>query len=487
VDGIWLSPFFKSPMKDFGYDVSDYCDVDPIFGSLADFGALLDKAHGLGLKVVIDQVFSHTSEEHPWFVESARSRDNPKADWYVWADPKPDGTPPNNWLGVFGGPAWAWSPRRRQYYLHNFLTEQPDLNFHNPAVQDAVLDAARFWLDRGVDGFRLDVVNYYFHDEALRDNPPAAYAKPPGWTYQYQRHAYDKSQPETLGFVARLRALTDEYADRMMVGEVGDDEPLPRQIEYTAGPDRLHTAYSFHLLDGRRGTPELFAQAVQAWSGVDGWPSWSIGNHDFVRFPTRLGGPDVTPEQTDAFMAALFALRGTLFLYQGEELGLPQAVVPFDQLQDPYAKAAFVGDSGRDGTRTPFPWTASDRMGGFTSAAHAWLPLDPRHIAQAADTQIDAPGSHLAVTRKLIGLRAKHPALRTGQAEVLSAPEGVLAVLRTEGTERVLCAVNLGHEPAILMRNDLAGAVLADSGLKAELAEDRLSLPPFGVAFVVLG
>jgi alpha-glucosidase len=487
VDGIWLSPFFKSPMKDFGYDVSDYRDVDPIFGTLADFDALLAKAHALGLKVIIDQVFNHTSDEHPWFVESAAEREGPKADWYIWADPKPDGTPPNNWLGVFGGPAWAWGPRRRQYYLHNFLTEQPDLNFHNPAVQDAVLDAARFWLDRGVDGFRLDVVNYYFHDVALRDNPPAAYAKPPGWTYQYQRHAFDKSQPETLGFVARLRALTDAYPDRMMVGEIGDDEPLLRQIEYTAGPHRLHTAYSFHLLDGRRGTPELFSQAVLAWTGVDGWPSWSLGNHDFVRFPTRLGGPDVTPEQTDAFMAALFALRGTLFLYQGEELGLPQAIVPFDQLQDPYAKAAFVGDSGRDGTRTPFPWTSGDPMGGFTTAARAWLPLDPRHIAQAADTQLGRPGSHMDVTRRLIRLRAEHPALRTGSAEVLAAPADVLAVVRTTETERVLCVVNFTARPTAFVHAGLAGATMLDSGLNAELAGGQLRLPAFGAAYLALG
>jgi alpha-glucosidase len=486
VDGIWLSPFFKSPMKDFGYDVSDYRDVDPIFGTLADFDVLLDKAHGLGLKVIIDQVFSHTSDAHAWFAESAASRDNPKADWYVWADPKPDGTPPNNWLGVFGGPAWAWGPRRRQYYLHNFLTEQPDLNFHNPRVQDAVLDAARFWLDRGVDGFRLDVVNYYFHDAALRDNPPAAYAKPPGWTYQYQRHEFDKSRAETLGFLARLRALTDAYPDRMMVGEIGDDEPLPRQIEYTAGADRLHTAYSFHLLDGRRGTPDLFGEAVATWNGVDGWPSWSLGNHDFVRFPTRLGGPNVTADQTDAFMAALFALRGTLFLYQGEELGLPQGVVPFDQLRDPYAKAAFVGDSGRDGTRTPFPWTAGEPMGGFTTAARAWLPLDPCHITQAADTQVGQAGSHLDITRKLIRLRAEQQALKTGSAKTLPATPSVLAVLRQYKSERILCLINLGPQAAVFEHADVDGATLLDCGLTAEHDGARIRLPSFGGAFLAL-
>ena len=230
VDGIWLSPFFTSPMADYGYDVSDYRDVDPLFGTLADFDALLAKAHGLGLKVIIDQVYSHTSEAHAWFRQSAASRDNPKADWYVWADAKPDGTPPNNWLSVFGGPAWTWGARRRQYYLHNFLTQQPDLNFHSAEVQQAILDVARFWLDRGVDGFRLDVANYYFHDAALTDNPPADYGKPPGWTYAYQRHLHDKSQPQTLDFLRRLRAVTDAYPDRMMLGEIGDDDPLARQL-----------------------------------------------------------------------------------------------------------------------------------------------------------------------------------------------------------------------------------------------------------------
>ena len=486
VDGVWLSPFFRSPMKDFGYDVSDYCDVDPLFGNLADFDALLARAHDLGLKVIIDQVYSHTSDEHPWFIESAASRANPKADWYVWADPKPDGTPPNNWLSVFGGPAWRWSPRRRQYYLHNFLSEQPDLNFHNPAVQDAVIEAARFWLDRGVDGFRLDVVNYYVHDAQLRDNPAASFAIPPGWTYLYQRHLFDKSRPETLAFVTRLRALTDQYSDRMMVGEIGDDEPLLRQIEYTDAPDRLHTAYSFHLLEAGHATPDLFSQALQAWDAAAGWPSWSLGNHDFVRFPTRLGGEAVTADQTDALMAALFCLRGTLFLYQGDELGLPQAHVPFELLQDPYARAAYTGDSGRDGTRTPFPWTSNDRMGGFTSALTAWLPPDPRHVAAAADTQIHAAGSHFDVTRRLIGLRSTHPALRSGDAVVLSAPPGVLAVRREEAEERILCVVNLEAAAATFAHPVLASAHLLDSGLKAEFSETTLNLPPFGAAFLVL-
>src|SRR5580698_1392906 len=278
-------------MKDFGYDVSDYRDVDPMFGSLADFDALLAEAHARGLKVIIDEVWSHSSDKHPWFVESSVSRESAKADWYVWADAKPDGTPPNNWLASFGGPAWTWSAKRRQYYFHNFLPEQPDLNFWNPAVQDAVLEVARFWLDRGVDGFRLDVVNYYVHDAELRDNPPAVHERTPPRTYEFQRHQFDKSQPETLDFIGQLRALTDRYPDRMMVGEITDDDDLARQREYSDGPDRLHTAYSFHFLNQRHATPELFTTAVAAWRGASGWPSWSLGNHDTPRFATRFGGP----------------------------------------------------------------------------------------------------------------------------------------------------------------------------------------------------
>jgi alpha-glucosidase len=486
VDAIWLSPFFKSPMKDFGYDVSDYRDVDPMFGALADFDALLAEAHARGLKVIIDQVWSHSSDKHQWFVESSASRENSRADWYVWADAKPDGTPPNNWLASFGGPAWTWSAKRRQYYLHNFLTQQPDLNFHSGEVRQAILDVARFWLDRGVDGFRLDVANYYFHDATLTDNPPADYDKPPGWTYAYQRHLHDKSQPQTLGFLKRLRAVTDEYPDRMMLGEIGDDEPLARQLEYTAGDDLLHTAYSFHLLDGRKGSADLFKEAIEPWRAAAGWPSWSLGNHDFVRFPTRLGGLSPSADQVDALMAALFSLRGTLFLYEGDELGLPQANVPFEKLRDPYAIAAYTGDSGRDGTRTPFPWSAASPHAGFTSSDDPWLPIDPRHAAMALDTQEARPHSHLAVTRDLVALRKAHAPLRIGSAEILDAPEGVLAVLRVQGNEQVLCVVNLGSAPTRFEHPALKSARLLEASHLAGMT-DSLSLGPYGRAFLAAG
>ena len=441
VEALWLSPFYASPMKDFGYDVSDYRDVDPMFGTLADFDRLLVEAHARGLKVVIDQVWSHTSDQHAWFRESAASRTGDKADWYVWADPKPDGSPPNNWLASFGGPAWTWSPRRRQYYLHNFLPEQPDLNYWTPAVQDAILDVARFWLDRGVDGFRLDVINYIAHDRALRDNPPADRERIPPTPTQMQRHLFDRSRPEALDFVRRLRALMDGYGERMTVGEVVDEPALPRQLEYTASPDRLHTAYSFFLLTAREATPALFAEALRAWGEADGWPSWSLGNHDVTRFTTRLAHGD--PRLSRTLMAVLLSLRGTAFLYQGDELGLPDAKVPFERLQDPFAIASYAGGSGRDGARTPMPWRSGAPMAGFSSAARTWLPADPAHAPLSVDVQEADPDSHLAFTRALIDQRRRSPALRLGSAELVIAPPGVLAFERRHGDERVFCVFEL--------------------------------------------
>ncbi len=446
-DAIWLSPFFRSPMKDYGYDVSDYIDVDPLFGSIADADALIKRAHELGLKVIIDQVWSHSSDQHAWFTESRASRDNAKADWYVWADAKPDGSPPNNWQAMFGGCAWTWDARRRQYYLHNFLPEQPDLNVRNPAVQDALLDVARFWLDRGIDGFRLDVVNFFVQDDALRDNPPITTLKrAPPRPHQFQRHLYDRTQPETLRFIARLRALLDQYG-AMAVGEIEDEEPLKVQREYTDGPDRLHTAYSFFLLRQRAMTPAIITDAMAQWEGARGWPSWSLSNHDVIRFPTRLADND--PQRTKLMLALLLSLRGAAFLYQGDELGLPHAEVPFERLHDPEAIAFWPSGIGRDGARTPMPWRRDANVAGFTEAADAWLPLDPRHTALAVDAQEGDPASMLAFTRTMIALRKQSAALREGEFIALDAPEPVLAFERRADGERMLCLFNLGPDPVL--------------------------------------
>lgn len=451
VDAVWLSPFFPSPMKDFGYDVSDYRGVDPAFGTLADFDALVAKAHQLGLKIVIDQVWSHTSDQHAWFKASAAG-DPVFADWYVWADAKADGSPPNNWRASFGGPAWNWHPARRQYYLHNFLPEQPDLNFHCLAVQDAILDVARFWLDRGVDGFRLDVINYLAHDGLLRDNPVRG-CEAAASTIRFQRQLHNKSQPEALAFVERLRTLLDSYGARMAVGEIFDDDMLGRQREYT-GPGRLHTAYSFHLLNAARATPALFRSAIEGWAGAGGWPSWSLGNHDVARFPSRLGQDD--PRLTRTLLALLLSLPGTPFLYQGEELGLPQARLPFEALRDPFAIASWTDagqDAGRDGARTPMPWSPDMPDG--------WLPLDTRHRARSVAAQDADPNSMLHFTREMMERRRASPALQTGETILRDAPDGVLAFERRLGDDRLLC------------RFELAGT-------------DRPDLPAFGHAIIRL-
>ncbi len=483
VDAIWLSPFFRSPMRDYGYDVSDYRDVDPLFGTLADFDRLLAEAHGLGLKLGIDQVWSHTSDQHPWFQDSAARR-NGRDDWYVWADAKPDGTPPNNWQASFGGPAWTWHPARRQYYLHNFLSSQPDLNFHAPDVQDAILDVARFWLDRGVDGFRLDVINYVAHDPSLADNPAVGHARPPAATIRFQRQVRNKSQPEALRFIARLRWLMDRYSDRMAVGEVVDDDMLGRQREYTDGADRLHTAYGFHLLTARAATPELFREAMAAWDGAAGWPSWSLGNHDVPRFPTRLAGDD--PARARALLLLLLCLRGTPFLYQGDELGLPQARVPFGRLRDPYAVASWTEaaqHAGRDGARTPMPWDEKEANAGFSEAAETWLPLDPWHEENAWMQQEPEPESMLNATRAMLELRRAYPALQIGDAVPVEAPPGVLAFERRLGGQRILCAFELGGAAAAIV--PAPGRLLRTEG-GAGRDGSRLALPPFSAAVLLL-
>ena len=482
VDGVWLSPFFRSPMKDYGYDVSDYRDVDPLFGTLADFDALLARAHALGLKVVIDQVWAHTSDQHPWFVESASSRDNPKADWYVWADAKPDGSPPNNWQAVFGGPSWTWGARRRQYYCHDFLVEQPDLNYWQPAVREEILGAAKFWLDRGVDGFRLDVINFVVNDPALTDNPIAEYRRPPAQATQYQKHIHDRSQPLALEFLGDLRALMDRYDARMTVGEIVDEEPLARQQEYTAPPSRLHTAYSFFLLAAKAANPALFAEALEAWRDAGGWPAWSLGNHDVDRFASRLAGDDHAHARI--LMAVLVCLRGTIFLYQGEELGLPQAKVPFERLRDPFAIAAYTGGAGRDGARTPMPWIADGANAGFSTSPETWLPVDDAHRPLAVDRQEADPNSMLVFTRKLIALRRASEALREGAATVMPAPEGVLAFEREGAGERLLCVFELagrGNRVAVP-----EGALVLAAFGEAALDDAELALNAFGGAVLRL-
>jgi alpha-glucosidase len=445
VDGIWLSPFFRSPMKDFGYDVSDYCDVDPIFGTLADFDALVARAHALGLKVVIDQVYSHSSDRHAWFQASRADRTGAMADWYVWADAKPDGSPPSNWLSVFGGPAWTWDARRGQYYLHNFLASQPDLDLHNPAVQEAHLANARFWLERGVDGFRLDAINFSMHDPALTDNPPVTDPSAPRLRpFDFQQHIHNQSHPGITDFLERIRALADSFG-AFTVAEVGGERALEEMREFTAGGRRLNSAYGFEFLYAEQLTPGFVAEAMAAWpeaSGV-GWPSWAFSNHDSSRAVSRWVGPEGRAARAALDMLLLVSLRGNLFLYQGEELGLPQAELAFEELRDPEAIANWPLTRGRDGARTPIPWRAEAPFAGF-STVKPWLPIGRDHAALAADAQERDPQSQLALTRRLIALRQASPALRLGDFAPLAAPPSLLAFERRFEGRRLLGLFNLG-------------------------------------------
>ncbi|NSX55475.1 alpha glucosidase [Sulfitobacter sp. 1151] len=486
VDAIWISPFFTSPMKDFGYDVSDYCDVDPMFGSLADFDAVVDTAHKFGLKVMIDLVLSHTSDQHAWFEQSRQSHDDPKSDWYVWADPKPDGTPPNNWLSIFGGSAWQWDARREQYYLHNFLVSQPDLNFHNPDVQQALLDVTRFWLDRGVDGFRLDTINFYFADKELRDNPALppeernANIAPSVNPYNHQRHLYSKNQPENLEFLRKYRALLDEYPGTTTVGEVGDAQfGLEILGQYTAGDDFVHMCYAFEFLAKDQLTAKRVADVFGKLDDVapTGWACWAFSNHDVIRHVTRW---DLTPAAQRLFATLILSLRGSVCLYQGEELGLPEADVAFEDLQDPYGIEFWPEFKGRDGCRTPMVWEPSNQNGGFTTSGTPWLPVSHDHLNRSVSAQEHDPAAILHHYRRAIAFRKTHPALIKGKQSKVSVLGDVLYFTRTHANEEIFCAFNLSDTPSDFElpkgKWQQIGAELGSAGVSAD---GKLHLGPW--------
>ncbi len=494
VDAIWLSPFYRSPMKDFGYDVADYRAVDPIFGTDRDFDALVKEAHARGLRIIIDMVFPHSSDEHPWFQESRASRDNPKADWYVWGDPRPDGTPPSNWLSVFGGPAWQWDPRREQYYLHHFLRSQPNLNWHNPRVVAAMLGEARFWLDRGVDGFRLDAITTLVHDPLLRDNPardPSTpdieIAGPVMSPYHYQVHVHDRDQPQMLGILEQLRALVDEYGAFTMA-EIGDVESFAVTAKYTAGTKRLHTGYSFPFTFAEFRV-DLCQRVVRAFEAAlgDGWTTYAFSNHDVERSVSRWGaqaelGGD-RPALAKLLLACLFTMRGNACLYQGEELGLTEARLPREDLVDPWGIEFWPIFKGRDGCRTPMPWQADAPGAGFTGGA-PWLPIPDEHRSMAASAQEADPTSVLAACRQLIRFRKAHPALVTGTIAVRETSAPIWAFERADDSERLLCVFNLSNQPATwpLDRGE-TWRPLDGHGFPSRLDRQTLHLPPFGAFF----
>ncbi len=486
---VWLSPFFTSPMLDFGYDVSDYCDVDPIFGTLADFDKLVARAHDLGLKVLIDLVLSHTSDQHPWFKESRSSRDNAKKDWYVWAESKEDGTPPNNWLSIFGGSAWQWDTRRQQYYMHNFLTSQPDLNFHTPAVQDALLDVAKFWLDRGVDGFRLDTVNFYVHDKQLRDNPAMprgniSNTAPMVNPYTRQQHVHDKTQPENLLFLQKLRALCDNYDDITTIGEIGDDHQYQTLAQYTEGNNRLHMAYVFALLTEMCEPKYLHGVLAEYLRDAgNAYVCWSLGNHDVPRLVTRwaaLGGDE--RQRANILGAFLMSLPGAVCIYEGEELGLTDVDVPFELMQDPYGITMWPEFKGRDGCRTPMPWDHSAHLG-FTTGT-PWLPLGEAHGNKTVADQETDVNSVMNDYRRFISWRKTQAAVQFGNLKLLDAHDQVVAFVRQHGDETTLCAFNLSDKPATFkLPAGVQGSNIGGHDFSGHLGNGQVELGPLQACF----
>jgi alpha-glucosidase len=490
VDAIWLCPFFTSPQKDFGYDVADHTGVDPIFGTQKDFDALVARAHALGLKVLIDQVWSHSSSEHPWFLESRQSRTNPKADWYVWADPSPDGTPPNNWLSVFGGSAWSWEPRRRQYYLHHFLNHQPQFNLRNPEVMDAILASGRFWLERGVDGFRLDAIDFLMHDASLRSNRPAP--APGGVTptklFALQHHDHDMLQPEAMEVLARIRGLMDEFSGTTTLAEVSSQPgAFERVMGYTSGDRHLHMAYTLRPLRGGFDVPTLRAMLADcAAAGTEGWPCWSFSNHDVERAISRWnpkrGEAPPDPRFARLLMSLLLSLRGSVCMYQGEELGLTESELALEDMRDPFGIAYWPEFRGRDGSRTPMPWQHDCAHGGFTTGPAPWLPVPADHHPLAVSAQEQDQAALLHAWRAFLRFRRTHPALIQGTlSPVTDLPDCCVGFVREHEEERILCLFNLSDAP---VRLDLA-AFGAVTPLGPEIDADHTTLGPWGSVFLM--
>ena len=492
VDAIWIAPFFTSPMADFGYDVADYRNVDPLFGTLADFDRLLAKAHSLGLKVMIDQVLSHTSSEHEWFKASRIDRSNEKANWYVWADAKPDGTPPNNWLSIFGGVAWQWEPRRQQYYLHNFLASQPDLNFHEPAVRAAVLDNVKFWLERGVDGLRLDAINFCYHDACLRDNPAKPLEQRTGRgfrtdnPYAFQAHLYNNTQPENVQFLTQLRELLDQYPGTVSLGEISSEDSLATMAEYLSAR-RLHMGYCFELLTSDFSAAHIRSTIEQLESKLDGgWPCWAISNHDVERVMSRWGGANPPPYFATLLTALVCSLRGSVCIYQGEELGLTEADVPYESLQDPYGLTFWPSFKGRDGCRTPMPWSDDERAG--FSRTTPWLPTPASHRVAAVSRQHRDPHSALNRFRSFLHWRKQMPVLRLGEVRFVSTPEPILAFVRTTNDHSMFVALNLADVPSEALVYDMGELHRVDVPgiVNGTLEGGRLHLPPYAALFATL-
>jgi alpha-glucosidase len=485
VDAIWISPFYRSPMRDAGYDVSDYQSVDPAFGTLHDFDRIVAKAHAVGLRIIIDQVWSHTSSDHPWFQESRSSQSNGKFDWYVWADSRPDGSPPNNWLSVFGGSAWQWDPSRRQYYLHHFLTTQPKLNLRNPHVLAEHFATAEFWLARGVDGFRLDAIDFMLHDEALRDNPehPDLAGTSPWNPFRKQNHLYDMCNPDAGTLMQRIRHFMDRFPHAMTIGEISSEAGALNRIATLTAEGRLHMAYTLGVMKSAF-SPTMLRQALRDARELNqaGWLCWSFSNHDVARVATRW---NPTGQAATAFtrmlMAFLLCLPGSVCLYQGEELGLPDAQVPRSSIRDPFGLTFYPVFAGRDGSRTPLPWIAGARNSGFSPADPTWLPIGPEQDRLAVDRLEADPDSLLQATRRLLAWRRSHQALAIGSIEILDVTDPVVAFTRQHHGDAVFAAYNLTPEVITLPTSALPRFRPDDpTGFATAPKGETITFAPFG-------
>lgn len=474
VDGVWVSPFYPSPMADFGYDVTDHRDVDPLFGTMADFDAMLRRAHALDLRLILDFIPNHTSDRHPWFVDSRTSRDAPHHDWYLWCDGR-DGAPPNNWQSTFGGPAWTWEEATRQFYYHAFLPQQPDLNWRNPAVEREMFGVMRFWLDRGVDGFRVDAVQNVIKDEKLRDNPPNPDYRDGDDPFTRLLRTYSGDRPEVYALIERMRALVDGYGgERVLLGEVYNS--VEKLMAYYGHEGRgCNFPYNFQLIrlpwDAR-----AIDEAVREYEALlppGAWPNWVLGNHDRHRVASRVGAA-----QARVAAMLLLTLRGTPTLYYGDEIGMTNVVIPPEREQDPWGKRVPGKGLGRDPERTPMQWDGGPGAG-FTTG-EPWLPISPDAPRVNVEAQRDDPNALLTLYRRLISLRREEPALAVGAWEPVEAEGEVLAYLRHEGEDRFLVVLNLGACPTSLDAREASdgGTVVLGTrrGREGETVRGRVDL-----------
>ena len=504
IDAIWITPFFKSPMRDFGYDISDYTEVDPIFGTVDDFRELIEEAHLRDLRVIIDQVWSHTSDQHEWFLESQTDRYHPKHDWYVWADGDDtrEDKLPNNWLSIFGGTAWKWNETCQQYYLHNFLESQPDLNWHNSEVLREIMNVAEFWLETGVDGFRLDACNYYLHDPSLLDNPRRTKGMPiqdgvsPLNPYSQFINLHNMNQVRNIKSLRRIRSTIDKFPGTIALGEivVGDDT-MRQTVEYIRGENRLHTAYNSSLLVDEPLTPKLVASTQEELSlhleeDEEEMICLTMSNHDFPRATTRWApsDPSLSPAFDRMLVTLLPTLRGMICFYHGEELGLTETDIPKDEMQDPFGIHFHEYFAGRDGCRTPIPWDSTKKNFGFTDAEKPWLRMDPNFKGLGVQDQEDDPDSLLNYFRRFLKWRNRQPALKYGDFDQIEVGTQILSFIRKVAGQRLLCVFNFAEQSNFYLVSCRYGHPLMSNGITSFRVTnlgngDRtIEMEPFGFA-----